>query len=185
MTTLYRSGGLLSVEELSNDNAVWFDSVSTESLQSKYLPHHFGRCSTVFTSLFAEDAFMWAERRVHNGEDATIYEIEVDDSVPLLAYRYGHYDNAMWKYRDGEEFQWYVNAYWNSGTDVNHWLKMWSRLMEGYENSQLWEVKLPVDVAASAVWSVHRPDDVLRGMYAPDWDTSLPRYNRSGILLPS
>lgn len=163
MTTLFRSGGLLTVEELSNDNAVWFDSVSADHFKAN--PNHVGRCNSVFASIYEDNAFQWAERRVFEGQDATIWEIEIPDEIPLLAYKYSLYDEATWAKKEGENFQWHVNAYWLSGTAVSHWRAMYMKVMEGYDFPEEWEVKIPVNVAANAEWSVYRNHEALVEMF--------------------
>jgi hypothetical protein len=188
MVTVYRSGGLLSVDELSNDSAVWFDAQSSRWLA-------FGdvaRSRTVFSSMFVEDAWFWAERRMHSGDDATIWAIDVPDEVVLKAYRFARYDDVMRARDAGENYSWELGAYWGSGTDVSHWIKMWSRLFEGYEFSGDWEVLVDVDVAAKATWSVvHSHDEVVRILdefpasaldnsfvpYPDDWDDGMDSWD--------
>lgn len=149
MVTVYRSGELLPAEELRNDNAVFFDSHSESWLRMAHVP----RSRTVFASMFEDDAWFWAERRINEGRDATIWAITLPDNIDVKAYWFKHYDNAMRALKEEEGAEWNVNAYWSSGTDVDHWCNMWSQLFEGYENSGEWEVLVDVDVAAKASWS--------------------------------
>jgi len=166
VVTLFRSGGLLTIEELSNSSAVWFDGVSESWLREGrnndgfHLPHE-PRCSSVFASMFPDDAFMWAERRIFAGQDATIYEVDVPDDAPVFAYRYGLYDDAVRAHARGDDEKWFVDAYWLSGTDVAHWYRMYERMFEGYDFPEQWEVKIPVDVAQASDWRVWRTHDAL------------------------
>ena len=182
MTILYRSGGLLSVEDLSNDNSAWFDSVSQDWLTMGDGERFVPRSSAVFATLTIDDVFMWAERRVMTGQDATIYEIDIPDDIELQAYKYKHYDDAHRAFDEPNywgsnvtNFQWFVNAYWCSGVEVNHWSRMWMKCMEDYNNSQEWEVLIPAKVAEHSNWKVlMEHPDVFADVNVPeDWDYSM------------
>lgn len=155
MTVLYRAGGMPTLEDTQNHNAVWFDGLSGDWIGRN---NHIARSVSVFTALRLEDALMWAEDRARSGRNTAVWEITVPDDVPLLAYNYKHYDRA-YDARSPFSFDYaqdWVDAYWLSGTDINHWWKMYSRCMEGYDNPEDWEVRLTFDVAASAEWTMVR-----------------------------
>lgn len=150
MVTLYRAGKLPTAAELRNDNAVWFDGLSSD-----WFAHgHTGRTDAVFMSLQVETLMFWGEHRVANGYEGSMWEVELPDDVPLLAYKYKRYDNAHRAHDagDAEKLAFCVGSYWLSGTDVHHWYAMWMRCMEGYDYPEEWEVIVPRSVAEKATW---------------------------------
>lgn len=152
MVTLFRAGKLPTVGELRNDNALWFDSLSTDwfAIDST----HVERSNSVFMCLDEEALMFWAERRLANLHEASMWTVEIPDEVVLYAYKYGYYDQATWgNYKgDTEAVHQNVSAYWISGVETSHWYKMWSQWVEGYETCS-WEVKVAHEVASVAQWT--------------------------------
>lgn len=174
---VYRSGGLLPVEEISNPDSVWFDGLSAEFLNPDLFGLHEPRSSSVYASLDEDDAWSWAERRVIKGEDATIYSIRIDDPDMLRMYRISDYDAAVyahqlramtWASDKEHHVQMHVDAYWNSSVSVAEFdsFLMASTPDDAELDYSGWEVKVPASVAAYAEWEVEYSHDFVTAYWA-------------------